>query len=88
MLHCSEKVICQKLRNRRLIPRRYLNANILKFANAKDAEKSSFSSPNKLQSTYIYILFPLIKNFNFWYSDVLRVSFVVFPTYTADDMTI
>ena len=48
MLHYAENAVCQKLQKRRLIPRRYLNADILESTNAKNLEKVFFSSTNKL----------------------------------------
>ena len=35
----------------------------------------------------LYILFPVIPSFNFWYFDVLKMSFVDFACSSANDMT-
>ena len=88
MPHYAESALCQKLQNRCFIPKRCLVADILGSTNAKKLEKSFYSSTNELQSTYIYILFTLLRNFNFWYFNVLKVSFVVFASHTVDDKTI
>ena len=56
MLHYAENAVCQKLQKRRLIPRRYLNADILESTNAKNLEKVFYSSTNTLQPIYIYCL--------------------------------
>ena len=71
MWHYAESAFCQDLQNRRSIPKSYLDANIFGSTNGKELEKS-FCSTNTLQSTYIYILFTLISNFNFWYFNVRK----------------
>ena len=88
MSHYAESALCQKLQNRRFIPKRCLDANILGLTNAKELEKSFLSSTNKLLAIDLFILFTAIPNFNFWYFNVLIVSFVVFASYTVDDKTI
>ena len=50
------KVHRQKLQNRRFIPERCLDADVLVFINAKELEKGFFSSTIKLQSIYVYCL--------------------------------
>ena len=52
--HHAESALCQKLQNRHFIPKRYLDANILKRIKAKEMQKSFFSSTKKMQPTYIY----------------------------------
>ena len=47
MSHYAQKAVSQKLQKRLLIPRRYLNADVLESTNAKDPEKL-FLSTNKL----------------------------------------
>ena len=42
MSHYAQKAVCQKLQKRRLIPRRYLNADILESRNGKNEEKVFF----------------------------------------------
>ena len=79
MSHCAQKTVCQQLQKRRLIPRRYLNTDILESTNAKNVEKVFFHPLiNSNQPIYIYILFPLIPNFNFSYFNALKMSFVDF----------
>ena len=56
MLHYAENAVYQKFQKRRLIPGKYLNADILESTNAKNLEKVFFSSTNKLQPVYIYCL--------------------------------
>ena len=56
MSHYAESTLCQKLQNRRFIPKRYLFANILRSIDAKELQKSFFPFTNKLQSTYMYCL--------------------------------
>ena len=43
-------------KNRSVIPKSYLNANVFGSTNAKELEKSSFWSTNKLQSAHICCL--------------------------------
>ena len=77
MSHYAQKTVCQQLQKRRLIPRRYLNSDILESTNAKNVEKVFFHLLINSNQP-IYILFPLIPNFNFWYFNALKMSFVDF----------
>ena len=93
MSNYAESAFCQKLQNKRVVPKGHLNAK-----NARELEKVLFDLLiNRNQP--IYTLFTLISNFNFWYFNVLKVikliktlmclmCFVVFASYTVDDKTI
>ena len=77
MLHYAQKTVCQQLQKRSLIPGKYLNTDVLESTNAKNVEKVFFHLLINSNQP-IYILFPLIPNFNFSYFNGLKMSFVDF----------